>query len=382
MDTNHTRRFLYLSSLIMDMCIGMVLFAVPLFLIKRLQASVFVIGLTGSLGALGYSIFCLGTGRLSDRLGRKKVAIMGIGIFVSTYFLITFVRTLFPVFILVFLGGIGMSMFWPPVQAWVAESTEKKRLIESLGVFNISWSMGLMLGPLLGGMLFPLGTSIPFYFAVGQAAILSFVILQLSEPQKKPLLCEPEVWSEKGIVNKASFLFIAWMANFVSWFIVIMLRNLFPVLAVTLEMSPRMLGFLIFLVYISQTAMFLLLRHLRGWHYRMEPLLLCQGLAAGGLIIGFFTSSVLLFGISFVLIGVSGGMTYFSSIFYSLDSSPATKGKKTGFHESILGTGGLLGPLFGGLVARYYDLRAPYLLGLTLIICAMLMEVVIYRNAR
>ncbi len=381
MDTNRRRRLLYFCALIMDMCIGIVLFAVPLLLIKRLQASVFIIGLTGSLGALGYSLFCLGTGRFSDRLGRKKVVAIGIGIFIGTYFLLSFARSLFPVFALVFLGGIGMSMFWPPLQAWVAESIEKKRLIESLGVFNISWSIGLMLGPLLGGILFSLGMSIPFYFAVGQAIVLFFIIIQISEAQRKLPATEPDLPVAKGTVNKTGFLFIAWVANFASWFIVIMLRNLFPVLAINLKMSLRMLGFLIFLIYISQTVVFLLLRHLRGWRYRIGPLLFCQGLAAGGLLIGFFTSSILLFGLSFVLIGISGGVTYFSSIFYSLDS-PAARGKKTGFHESILGTGALLGPLFGGLVARYYDLRAPYLLGLTLIICAMLLEIIIYRNLR
>ncbi|NOX97013.1 MAG: MFS transporter [Nitrospirae bacterium] len=381
MTTDYRKQLLYLSALIMDMCVGIVLFAIPLFLIERLHASAFIIGLTGSLGALGYSLFCLGTGRLSDKLGRKKVVTIGLGIFISAYFLIPFVRSLFPVFILVILGGIGMSMFWPPLQAWVAESTEKKRLIESLGIFNISWSVGLMLGSLLGGILFPLGSGVPFYFAVGQTVVLLLIILQLSEVQKRPLPEELKTADENILIDKTSFLFIAWMANFVSWFIVIMLRNLFPVLAVNLEISPRVLGVLIFLIYFSQTGMFILLRRFRGWHYRIGPLLFCQGLASIGLIIGFFTSSILLFGISFILMGVSGGMTYFSSIFYSLDSLSA-KGKKTGFHESILGTGALLGPLFGGLAARYYNLRAPYLLGLILLICAMLLEVVIYHNAK
>jgi len=199
MDTNRRRRLLYFCALIMDMCIGIVLFAVPLLLIKRLQASVFIVGLTGSLGALGYSLFCLGTGRFSDRLGRKKVIAIGIGVFVGTYFLLAFARSLFPVFVLVFLGGIGMSMFWPPLQAWIAESTERKRLIDSLGVFNISWSAGFMLGPLLGGILFSLGTGIPFYFAVGQAVILFFIIIQLSEAQRRPSVREPDIPVEKGM---------------------------------------------------------------------------------------------------------------------------------------------------------------------------------------
>ena len=382
MDINRRRYLLYLSSFIMDMCIGVILFAVPLLLIKKLQASVFIVGLTGSLGALGYSLFCLGTGRLSDKLGRKKMVIVGIGVFVISYFLITFTLSLFHIIVLVFLGGIGMSMFWPPVQAWVAENTEKKKLIESLGIFNISWSVGLMLGPLIGGLLFPLGSSIPFYFASGQAAaLLLLIFFQMSELQRRPSTTEPDIPAEERTIDKTSFLFIAWVANFVSWFIVIMLRNLFPVLAVKMNMSSQMLGFLLFLIYFSQTGMFILLRHFRRWRYRMGPLLFFQALASIGLIMGFFTRSIFLFGLSFVLIGISGGMTYFSSIFYSLDS-PTARGRKTGFHESILGTGALLGPLFGGLVARYYDLKAPYLLGLTLIICAMLLEMVIYRNAR
>ena len=144
--------------------------------------------------------------------------------------------------------------------------------------------------------------------------------------------------------------------------------------------QSRTLGFLFFLVGLSQPCLFVLLGRVKGWHYRLELLLFSQALASAGLIIIFYTSATPLFALSFILIGISAGMSYFSSLFYSLDS-PSVRGRKTGFHESILGTGLLLGPLCGGLVARYYDLRAPYLLGSALVVCAIVLEVVIYRNS-
>lgn len=88
--SRHRKRALYLYALLMAMCTGLVLFAVPLFLVQKLQTSVFKVGLTGSLGALSYSLFCLCTGRLSDRVGRKRIIILGIALFVCGYFLISF----------------------------------------------------------------------------------------------------------------------------------------------------------------------------------------------------------------------------------------------------------------------------------------------------
>jgi MFS family permease len=38
------------------------------------------------------------------------------------------------------------------------------------------------------------------------------------------------------------------------------------------------------------------------------------------------------------------------------------KGKGAGLHESILGSGVVLGPLLGGIVAHAVGLRAPYIL--------------------
>ncbi|GAG02655.1 unnamed protein product [marine sediment metagenome] len=50
--------------------------------------------------------------------------------------------------------GIAGAMFWPILEAWIAEKESKRTLIQKMALFNISWSTGLAIGPLIGGILF------------------------------------------------------------------------------------------------------------------------------------------------------------------------------------------------------------------------------------
>jgi MFS family permease len=61
------------------------------------------------------------------------------------------------------------------------------------------------------------------------------------------------------------------------------------------------------------------------------------------------------------MIGISSSVTYYSSLYYTVHLLKK-KGRGTGIHESIIGSGALLGPILGGIAAHYAGLRAPYLL--------------------
>ena len=117
LELTQNRKKLYLTVFVISACMGTALFSTPLLLIKKFQASVFMIGFIGSLGALGYTLACLSTGRLSDSLGRKKIILFGIILFIGGYIFLADVVNILSIGILVVIGSIGMSMFWPPIQA-------------------------------------------------------------------------------------------------------------------------------------------------------------------------------------------------------------------------------------------------------------------------
>jgi hypothetical protein len=66
-------------------------------------------------------------------------------------------------------------------------------------------------------------------------------------------------------------------------------------------------------------------------------------------------------------------MTYYSSLYYSVRLLKR-KGKGTGLHESILGSGVVLGPLLGGAAALSAGMRAPYILCLSVLAGAIIIE--------
>ena len=67
----------------------------------------------------------------------------------------------------------------------------------------------------------------------------------------------------------------------------------------------------------------------------------------------------MLFALGLILIGMGSSVTHYSSLYYAVHLIKK-KGRGTGIHESIVGSGALLGPILGGIAAQYAGLR-PYL---------------------
>ncbi len=179
------------------------------------------------------------------------------------------------------------------------------------------------------------------------------------------------------------FIYIGWAANFAAWFAIGASQALFPELAKipSVLIGDSFLGVLFALIAGGEIAVFLILRKTSRWHYNYRLLFLFQLLGIGGLLILSLNSHPALFILAFLGIGFAGGMTYFSSIFYSIHKQEA-KGRKSGFHESFLGLGVALGPITGGLAVRGFGLRAPYILAIAVFVASIIVQLVFLRKGR
>ncbi len=374
----------YISAFLADLALGAVLLSLPLLLIYKFGASSLTLGLFGALGAFIYSAGVITVGRLSDRFSRKNIIIFGCLLFIIVYSILPFLQQLGQVFFIYIFGAIAMSMFWPTIQSWLSQGLDKDKLLRSLSTFNVCWSAGLMVGFLSAGFLFSFNAKAPFIFAV--LFIAAVILLLLRQPLISEIRDEPArkvfLETEKDRPESARrFLYIAWCANFVSWFIVGTVRNLFPKLGTELGFSSPAIGFFVFLMILAQTTIFFVLGRTRKWHYKLFPIILFQAFAVLALILLALTSNIFYFMISMIFLGLSSGMTYFSSIFYSLYGF-IDKGKRSGIHEAFLGAGTFCGPLVGGLAAYKFGIRAPYLAAALLLVIAATVELMIYRRKR
>lgn len=110
------------------------------------------------------------------------------------------------------------------------------------------------------------------------------------------------------------------------------------------------------------------------------PLIFSQLLATVCFCCIFFSSSFFIFLLAFVFIGIEEGITYFSSLFHSLNGYEGA-GVKSGVHEMMIGTGILTGSLRGGIFAEVCGLRTPYLLVALVTVGAVIVELSLIKLA-
>jgi DHA1 family tetracycline resistance protein-like MFS transporter len=367
-------KLLYLFALVMNSSVGVLAVGLPLLAI-RFGATPLQLGLLGSAGPFVYAVTCMFSGRLSDYSeggwwGRRQSLIGCCTLAVAVNSFIFFVSGIGALCLISCAGFFCTAFFWPPLQAWLADVGVREKLPESLGVFNLSWSIGMTMGLMMGGFLFAMDYRLPWCYVICANALLLLLLLfgrttSTSAPKNRT---SSAVEAACNGNNVGKFLSLALCANFVCWFCLANVQSLYPKLAVSRGFSPQLIGFLMFLIGLVQALFFVMLRATRRWHFRFGPLVAVHLTAAAGMTIVFAGRSVPLLVIAFAMIGGGLGISYYSSIYYSLCAAGGT-GKRTGIHEFMVGSAFFLGPLAGGVCAHYLGLRAPFLL------CAALLGV-------
>ena len=291
--------------------------------------------------------------------------------------------------------GCGMASFWPALEAWMSEGGNEEEVRRELGAFNVSWSVGGALGPLIGGLIYTVSGSLAFLMAACGTVIVVF----LTSLHKKPATADAGTemaGAENGIASPGdemgggaeirqervsrNLLYAAWIANFASWFAVSELRVLFPKLGLALGMQPWVIGGIMFSLGASLTATFYIMGASGRWHTKTYPLLAGQAFIVILLLASLGLTSPLALGLIFAGLGVGFGITYSYSLYCSIVGA-LNKGEAGGRHETVLGTGALLGPFLGGLAAEtLHTPRAPYILGAALVAACLIAEIVMLRR--
>ena len=322
------------------------------------------VGYFTALWALWYILGCLLIRPLFGKALPRHL-LMAATFFMSLFILlITFTNSFWQAYTGYGIYAVAMSFFWPPIMGWLSRDTEGPQLGKRMSYFNLSWSIGLIIGPLIAGVLSARSPELPLY-----AGSILFMLTCLLIAAGSAVL--PKVRSDRGIdtpqrsqrqkTDESSFFrFPGWVGMFTTFVVIGVVISIFPVFARDeLMLRKEIIGVLMQSRTFIATFVFIILGHTVFWHFKITPMVLGQvGLAVVVLAMS-FTRSPLILATLIALVGSFRSLSYSNSLFHGVSGSVNRAGRMA-IHEALLAAGLIFGSALGGELYQRYSMTAVY----------------------
>ncbi len=376
----------FLFSIVLFDFIGLtILITVQTFIVREYNTTALAVTLLTVIYAAAQFIAAPLLGKLSDRYGRRPILLFSLLGSAVGYFIFGAAGALWVLYLSRLIDGFtggNVSI----ANAYITDVSSEKDRTKSLGLIGAAFGLGLIIGPILGGLLSQFSLNAPVYVAgifSLVATIVGFFILPESLPKSKR---ETENLNLKDLNPLSSigkfitrpilgvFILVFLIFNFIfSGFTIslpIFLINKFNI-------DPLNVAGILF---VSGIVSSLVQGGLIG---RLDIRFGDKKLLMAGLII--FSSGLILFFMAtkfwmiYPIIGlISIGLGLTTPTLNSMISkivSPKEIGEVFGVNTSLNSLMTILGPLWAGLVYDYIRPSAPYWMGAILLLVAFILVV-------
>jgi MFS family permease len=179
---------------------------VPLFVVEALRSSPAIAGISLSVFALGNAAVLMISGKLSDSIGRKPMAIAGLAVSAGGTVWLGFASDV-PVFMVASLvAGIGAGLLNPPQNAVVADVIgTKAKGGPVLAAFQMVADCGAIVGPLLAGLLvdqFSYQAAFTLTGAMAAVALVFWLFAPETLPREEETHVAEAVAGESGCLDE------------------------------------------------------------------------------------------------------------------------------------------------------------------------------------
>ncbi len=187
MDKEARRIFNVLFIAIFSAMIGLGIVAplMPIYA-ENLGATGIWLGIIFASFSLARAIFMPIIGKISDKTSRKKFITYGLLLYSIISLLYIVAYNVYTLSIIRFVHGIASAMVIPIAMAYVGETTQEGREGRRMGLFNISFFLGMGTGPFIGGILHDSFGMKSVFIAMSLFTAFSFVLTLFLLPDINP----------------------------------------------------------------------------------------------------------------------------------------------------------------------------------------------------
>ena len=375
--------FLFVTVFVDMIGYGIVIPLLP-FYVQQYAPGAVLMGLLGSLYAAMQFFSGPFLGGLSDRAGRRPVLLLCLFGTSLAYLLLGLADSLLLLITAVILAG-GASGTLATAQAYIADSTEPTDRARGLGLIGAAFGLGLISGPILGGLLSLFSLSAPA-FAASMLALANVAFGFLILPESLPITRR----TSTPILYLNPFTQLSSMLSMVSiraLLLAVFLLNLsfaglltnFPLFS-NVRFGWDATANAFFFAFVGACAVLtqgVLLGKLQPRFGEVQ--LLLGGLALMALnlcLIALVPSDTLLYPVVGILAIGTGLAIPALTALISRRVSKLEQGKVMGGQQAILSLTLLIGPLISGLAFDHLGVPAPYWIGGLLAALALLVAAV------
>ncbi|WP_057896025.1 MFS transporter [Liquorilactobacillus oeni] len=338
------------------------------------------IGIMISLGAIAMLLFAPVWGKISDKIGRKLVIVIGLigmGIFFILYielFKLSIAQTKIVAILVTSLIGtrffLGIFMTTAPTaaNAYMADISSPENRAKDMSSLGFATGLAMVLGPIIGGCLSSVGTlSLPFYVSIILLILCGIVMLFiLPNTDKNTTISKSKTTIEESTKgNFFTFKLFGWLIVGCSvMFVVVGLQLLTSLYlhdaidqsviqsAKTASLLFVVLGIALMVAQVAQIKIF-------NWTAKQMMIRAIPLIIIGLLLIvvanGFITILV-----SYILIGAGAGLGMSSlSAGASLAVSQDNQGTAAGAVAMTQGIAGIVSPLLGSFIYQI-NIKLPF----------------------
>ncbi len=330
------------------------------------DASPSLIGALVASGTFVYVIGCLLVRPLFDPIRPRYLLIAAAAAMAAALVLLVLLRSIPLTFLFFGLHHLATALFWPTAMGWITQGIEGDDLNRLIGRFNLSWSTGLVLSPVLAGLLSErsavqaLAVAVLLYAAnlllVGAA---SFALPRVRRDDYRERRAEGK--AAEGLDRSTFLRYPAWIGMFTNYVVGGVLTSIFPIFARdSLALRESLVGGLLSARILLQAAGFWLLGRVSFWHFRGRYAPAGQAVLAllvAALLAG--RAPVYLAAV-FGLLGLAAAFHYTYSLFHGVSGSVRRAGRMA-IHEALLTGGTITGSAAGGLLYQHVSMNAVYL---------------------